>query len=144
MSQELDRRMIRLLHGELPPDEARDLRRSLESDPGAAVRFAELERIWSGLEPAPPPRADEGLLAGVRARVQRGEGAAEGGLWGLSPVWGRAVAAAALASGIGLGVWLGADAAAADEATLLLEPTLAESYWSGFADAAADGGWEEE
>ena len=106
MSEEVDLRLMRLLTGESPPGEAESTRRLLAADAVTARRFAELERVWEGLDLAPPDPADEGLLLAVRQRLAERSGEAAGGLWGLPLALGRAAAAVILAAGIGLGVWL--------------------------------------
>ena len=52
-------------------------------------------------------------------------------MWRLAPVWSRALAAAALVGGIGLGTVLGSGTAAVAEEALFeqTDPSLAESYW---------------
>lgn len=144
MNQDLDRRLMRLLHGESSPDEAASTRQMLAGDPGAAARHRQLERLWNELEMASPRPADRSLLEDLRARLYRGESESAVALWSLSPAWGRAVAAAALVSGIGVGVWLGANVEAADEAALGLEPSLAESYWSAVEGTSGEGDWSDE
>ena len=152
-----DRRLLRLLHGELPPEEAAELRRRLGADPVAAARLQELERLWDGLELPPPDAAPPGFAARVAARAAENEGRTWIGAGApFGPAWARAAAAVALAAGLALGAgvgWLvgerapaveasaGTDAAAigedpesADEWAYLEEelPTLAESYWDAF------------
>jgi ferric-dicitrate binding protein FerR (iron transport regulator) len=123
MTSRTDPELIRLLHGELGPDEACALRQRIGSDPGLAAAWQRLERTWSALEPppaAPPPP-------------------------GFS---GRVMAAALLAgaaAGIGVGVVAGGadpDASADAAASSLGSPefNLAESYWGGVEDATARSG----
>ncbi|HSL84380.1 MAG TPA: hypothetical protein VLF66_16525 [Thermoanaerobaculia bacterium] len=145
-----DRRLMRLLHGELPPGEAAELRAALARDPAAAARLRELERLWAGLELPPPEGAPPGFAARVAARAAE-ERALRAAPFG--PAWARVAAAAVLvagrAAGASRGVLAGApggpddpvvtaEEAAADAAWAYLEeaPTsLAESYWSQVSEA---------
>jgi hypothetical protein len=133
MSEQTELQLMRLLHGELGGElgdrEASDLRRRIEMEPDLARRWAELETLWSGLELPPVASAGPGLRRRVEGRLE-GEAAAGSGSQ-LSPAWSRLAAAAALASGIGLGmVVAGGSVSVADEALFdQVEPSLAESYW---------------
>jgi len=93
--------LMRLLHGELPPERARELRERLACEPDLARAYARLEAAWGGLELPPPAPVPRGFARAVAAR------GAEGGLWGVAPTWVRAGAAAALAAGLALGAGLG-------------------------------------
>ena len=141
MSEDVDLGLMRRLHGEASPGEAESTRRLLADDPAVAARFAELERLWEGLELAPPAAADGRLLAAVRRRLLLDSSRAESdivgsvGLWGLSPALGRAAAAAILAAGIGLGAWVGEGVTTEEDRPLSFEPSMAESYWSAVDDA---------
>jgi anti-sigma factor RsiW len=145
MSEARDRSLLRLLAGELTPEEAAALRREAEHDPRLGRRLGELEAIWEGLELAPPSAAPLGFTGRVMARAReeiRDEVR-------LPPTLGaRAAAALALALGVALGVALGAyrtspppgPPASAEWAS---DATLADSYWQLLDDPAlADPGEE--
>lgn len=136
MTRGTEHDLMRLLSGELPEDEARQLRTRIRREPELAADFERLERTWTGLalpEPGPVP---PGFSGRVMARV-RSE--ASGISWTAAPAWVRAAAAVALLAGAALGLGLGrslpasegvlqspAVSSAADEDGL----SLAESYWT--------------
>ncbi|MDX1643852.1 MAG: hypothetical protein R3244_05780 [Thermoanaerobaculia bacterium] len=141
MDHDLDRDLLRLLSGELEPERASRLERAIDADPALRRRWEEWRDVWRGLELPPPEPVD--LLPAIRRRLaqpgtQRGAAAeartdaGPGEMWRVAPAWGRALAAAALAFGVGLGVWLGDSALASEESLPLeaYEPSLAESYWT--------------
>ncbi|HSF41616.1 MAG TPA: hypothetical protein VLT87_17590 [Thermoanaerobaculia bacterium] len=147
MTRGTEHDLMRLLAGELPADEARQLRARLWREPELAAAFERLERTWNGLslpEPAPVP---PGFSGRVMARVRQ---ESPGLSWTAAPAWVRALAAAALLAGGALGLGLGrslpapaetsetADASTADEDGL----SLAESYWTVVDEAAFDDGEE--
>lgn len=145
-----DRRLMRLLHGELPPGEEAELRAALTRDPAAAGRLREVERLWAGLELPPPEGAPPGFAGRVAARAaeERARRAAPFG-----PAWARVAAAAVLVAGMAAGASVGfltapagegptaadaeAEAAEADAWAYLEESpsSLAESYWSAVSGA---------
>jgi anti-sigma factor RsiW len=145
MNRATELELMRLLHGEMPPGQARLLRGRLEREPELAAAWARLERTWSGLElPAAAP-APHGFSQRVLARVRREAG--DGLSWSAAPVWVRAAAAAALATGLALGAgagsWAGrvepatddsASIAAAQATSEDAETSLAESYWDSLGD----------
>lgn len=146
MTHQDERRLMRLLHGELGADERRRLETRLERDEELRRRFAALRAGWESLdEPAfagVPPEFRAGVLAA--ARRLRGEELS----WSAAPLWVRAGAAAALVVGIGLGVGVGRQAepqASKAEVELtssseIAEPlSLAETFWMGFEDETTDG-----
>jgi anti-sigma factor RsiW len=147
MKSRTDQELIRLLHGELGPGEARELRERIGSDPELAAAWQRLERTWKGLEPppaaAPPPGFSGRVMAHVRSQP------ASGLSWRSAPRWVRTAAAAALLAGAAAGIGVGAVAGgsdpetAADAAASSLgspEFNLAESYWGGVEDATARPG----
>ena len=68
MTSDVERQLMRLLHGELSTDEAAHWRQRLEAEPELAARYAGMERLWSGLDlPAPAPAGPEPVAA-VRRR----------------------------------------------------------------------------
>ena len=135
MSKQVELQLMRLLHGELSAEESRHWRRRLEIEPPLAALYADLKSLWSGLETAMPAPADPRMRAAVRARLQRVESTS--GWAQLSPGWARALAAAALATGIGLGILAGSGSVSEVEASLFdqTEPSLAESYWLAMTEA---------
>jgi anti-sigma factor RsiW len=150
MTSRTDPELIRLLHGELGPEEARALRERIGNDPGLAAAWGRLERTWSALEPPPAAPPPPGFAGRVMAHVRsQGIAGAAGVSWRSAPRWVRTAAAAALlagaAAGIGVGVMTGGadpDASADAAASSLGSPefNLAESYWGGVEDATARPG----
>lgn len=155
MNRATEMEMMRLLHGELPPGRARELRARLEREPELAEALARLERTWNRLElppPAPVPVGFAGRVA-ARAREQAGEVS-----WATAPGWVRAAAAAALAAGIALGAgagrWTGSQApsvgvqdveistAVEEPSDLLFDDDLAGSYWNALDDLGGLEGGE--
>lgn len=131
MTSQEERQLMRLLHGELPADEAARWRRRLETDPELGARYAELERQWTALDlPAPAPAGSE-LVAAVRRRLDRESNPSLVDMWRLAPAWNRALAAIALAGGIGIGVLAGSvgEAQADDSLFTATDLGLAEGYW---------------
>lgn len=98
--------LMRLLSGELPPDDARALRERLGSEPELAETFRRLERTWRGLEPPAaspvPPGFSGRVMANVRSQSSPGSLS-----WSSAPGWVRAAAATALVAGAALGVGVG-------------------------------------
>ncbi|HEX4965943.1 MAG TPA: hypothetical protein VF173_34355 [Thermoanaerobaculia bacterium] len=140
--------LMRLLHGELPPGEVRELRARLWREPGLAEEFQRLERTWSGLEPPPAAPVPVGFAGRVMARV-RSEKSGGSLSWSSAPAWVRATAAASLVAGalLGIGVgrsWPAADAHTQDGAIAGLkvssgeELSLAAGYWSLIDDSTGD------
>jgi len=145
-----DRRLMRLLHGELSPREEAEVRAALARDPAAAGRLRELERLWAGLELPPPEGAPPGFAARVAARAAERQARRTAP---FGPAWARVAAAAVLVAGMAAGASVGllagrageapaieaaeAEAADADAWAYLEEPTssLAESYWSAVSGA---------
>jgi len=137
--------LMRLLHGEMPPEQAHRLRGRLEREPGLAAAWARLERTWNGLELPPAAPAPHGFSRRVLARTRE---ARDGLSWSAAPVWVRAAAAAALVTGLALGVgagsWAGtaAQTTATDSASMTAaqstsedaETSLAESYWDSLGE----------
>jgi anti-sigma factor RsiW len=131
MDLEMEVRLMRLLHGELPESEARGLRERLDRDPELAAAYARLARAWEGLalpetRPAPP-----GFAARVTARA-RGSRVVS---WALAPTWVRRAAAAALALGVLLGADLGLRTLGDDAPSG--SPGMVESYLALVNDSAA-------
>jgi anti-sigma factor RsiW len=135
MTRGTEHDLMRLLSGELPEDEARQLRTRIRREPELAADFERLEQTWTGLalpEPAPvPPGFSSRVMARVRSEPS-------GLSWTAAPAWVRAAAAAALLAGAALGLGLGRSLPASE--TVLQSPavsaadedglSLAESYWT--------------
>ena len=154
MNRATEIELMRLLHGELPAEQARALRARLEHEPELAAAWERLERTWTGLELPPAAPAPPGFSQRVLAQARRQPGQPErGGLsWAAAPRWARAAAATALAAGLALGVgagrWAGTRSQEPDDALSVSAvdagPSLAESYWDSLDDlesspAATDG-----
>jgi len=123
-----DRELVRYLAGGLGEAEAAELRRGIEADPVAARRLADWESAWTGLELPPPGPVPAGFAAGLRARL-----GGQPSPLPFAPVWGRALAAAALVAGLGLGSVLGLSLTNGGEvrvAGLWGEPALADISWA--------------
>jgi anti-sigma factor RsiW len=143
MNRATEMELMRLLHGELPPGEARALRDRLEREPELAAAWIRLQRTWNALELPPPTPAPLGFTQRLAACAREQAG---GISWAAAPGWVRAAAAAALVTGIalgaGVGLWTGdprrivqaADgplsAAAADTPGAISDDDLAGSYWN--------------
>jgi anti-sigma factor RsiW len=148
MNRGTEHDLMRLLHGELPAEEARALRARLASDPALAAAYRQLEATWQGLSLPPaapvPPGFAQRILAHARRRSVAGALS-----WSAAPGWVRATAAAALVAGAVLGVGVGrswpasqpSPAAAFDSASLSTageeDYSLAGSYWDLVEDTAA-------
>lgn len=136
MTRGIENDLILLLHGELPPDEARELRARMRREPELAEAFGRLERTWSGLTLPPAAPVPAGFAGRVmaHARSQPTPGALS---WTAAPRWVRAAAAAALLAGAALGAGVGRSWPAAEKppepapvSTLAAtEYSLAEGYW---------------
>ncbi len=92
--------LMRLLHGELPPERARELEERLASTPELAEELRRLDEIWGRLELPPAAPTPRGFARSVVAR------ATGGGLWSVAPTRIRAAAVGMLAAGLALGVGL--------------------------------------
>lgn len=146
MKRSIERDMLRLLHGELPAHEARELRRRLEAEPRLAERFDQLATTWRKIE-LPPPQAvppgfEQRLLANLAARRRRELS------WSLAPVWARAASVLALAVGLVVGASVApvsvepATTLDSVEVDLSVPTTLAESYWLTLEEG--DGWWSDD
>ncbi len=131
--------LLRLLHGELPPERASALRERLVREPELAAAWRRLESAWERLAPPPPAPVPLGFSGRVMARVREqaagappvGAGAGAAITWAAAPTWVRATCAAALVAGVLLGAGLGARGRL-DERQRTAEsvPALTESYWA--------------
>jgi anti-sigma factor RsiW len=136
-STEID--LMRLLHGELPPERAREIELRLGREPELALRYGRLRQRWEGLALPPPQPVPLGFSGRVMAHVD--SAAREGATlsWSLAPTWVRAAAAAALVGGMALGAGLGLLPARHNDAPPGMSAMgervpLADSYWSVFED----------
>jgi len=117
MERDDERRLTRLLAGELDAGEARRLRRRLAEEPELAAAWVRLQGAWRSLAPRPVP-LPPGFAGRVMAQVrdEAGDGARRASprfaLW-RAPLAARAAGAAALVAGLGLGAALGAGLASA-------------------------------
>jgi anti-sigma factor RsiW len=135
MTRGTEHDLMRLLAGELPESEARQLRARLRSEPELAADFERLEKAWTGLalpEPAPLP---PGFSGRIMARVKS---ESPGLSWAAAPAWVRAAAAGALLAGAALGLGLGRSLPKSEEISPAPQVSdvdedalsLAESYWT--------------
>ena len=147
MTRGTEQELIRLLHGELPPDEARELRARLRREPELAEAFDRLERTWSGLALPPASPVPAGFAGRVMAHA-RSQPTPATLSWTAAPRWVRAVAAASLLAGAALGAGVGRSWPAAEKApepapvsslaaTEATEYSLAEGYWDVVDDTVA-------
>jgi anti-sigma factor RsiW len=136
---ELD--LMRLLHGELPEERARELRERLERDPLLAREYSRLRRTWEGLALPQPSPVPPGFAQRVMARARS---SSQGLSLSGAPVWVRAAAVLALVAGTALGIGVGGSLPAQEETRIhvqtvqssegmqsdeLIGDTLAASYW---------------
>jgi anti-sigma factor RsiW len=144
MTRGTEHDLLRLLHGELPEAEARELRARLRREPELAAAYERLERTWSLLAPPDPAPVPPGFTGRVMAQVRKQP---PGLSWAAAPVWPRAMAAAALLAGIVLGAGAGAVWPEPEESLLAAEApissedsdaSLAESYWTAVEEATAE------
>lgn len=161
MTRGTEHELIRLLQGELPPGESRELQLRLLREPELAETFRRLEAAWRGLEPPPTSPVPPGFTGRVMAQV-RWQPAPVALSWSAAPVWVRATAAAALIGGAALGLGVGRilpapDAAVpaasvssstASSSSSVTEPdgadySLAEGYWAVVDDATGSASTEE-
>ncbi len=131
MKSTTDRQLMRLLHGELPAAEARELSARLAADPELARAYQRLAATWNGLELPPPAPVPWGFAAQVKGRAVAQRRPAVGlPAWRLAPAWARAAAVVALAAGLAAGLGLGqlADSEAGGELAAFDDVGLAEAY----------------
>jgi len=139
MSRTTEIELMRLLHGELPAEQAGALRARMAREPELAAAMARLERSWSGLELPPAAPAPPAFAQRVLAQARRQPGLS----WSAAPRWARATAAAALAAGLALGVGAGklvSSRSLPDTENVLAVsaagggPSLAETWWDSLDD----------
>ena len=147
MTKVTERQLMRLIHGELPADEAQRLERELKRDPELRASRDRLAQTWASLElPASEPPAD--FTASVMAAARELPDAGRELSWSLAPAWARGGAAAALFTGLLLGATFGRgfELPATDSQTVVADAdavplTLAEVYWLSLeeSEGALDG-----
>lgn len=148
MTRGTEEELMRLLHGELPPERARELRERLAAEPELAGVYRRLERTWNGLDLPPAAPVPAGFSGRVMARARSLPKPTRGLSWSAAPVWVRATAAAALIAGAALGVgagrsWTTSETASTDSGAATVSSlsgsdyNLADGYWDVIEDATA-------
>lgn len=149
MTRGTEQELIRLLHGELPPERTRELRERLAAEPELAGAYQRLERTWNGLDLPPAAPVPAGFSGRVMAHARSLPPPARGLSWSAAPTWVRATAAAALIAGAALGVGVGrswpvSETAAAEPSSAATvsslsgsEYNLADGYWDVIEDATS-------
>ncbi|MEM7582238.1 MAG: hypothetical protein AAF560_02570 [Acidobacteriota bacterium] len=134
------RQLMRLLHGELAPEEATRLEARMQSDPQLRQAYEQLAATWGRLELPRPESVPADFADAVRERARHELD--EGATWSTAPSWVRAGAGLALTAGMALGLVLEARLApqvSKDAGLTLAERSelyaeldtlsLAEDYW---------------
>ncbi|HVG07652.1 MAG TPA: hypothetical protein VNM67_08100 [Thermoanaerobaculia bacterium] len=125
---ELD--LMRLLHGEMPEERARELRAQMEREPALAEEYRRLQESWEGLALPPAAPVPPGFAQRVAAHARTEQSAP-------TPGWVRAAAALALILGTAVGVGVGWTPAADpvhEEELSTVDGSLAESYLTTLED----------
>lgn len=104
MNERRDAELMRLLTGDLKPEERAVLEKRIQREPDMAERMRVLEGDWRRLELPPPSPPPLGSRARIVARAREIEEDRAGLDWHDAPVWARASGALALTVGILLGV----------------------------------------
>jgi anti-sigma factor RsiW len=142
MTRGTEQELIRLLHGELPAERARELRERLAAEPELAGAYQRLERTWNGLDLPPAAPVPAGFSGRVMAHARSLPSPVRGLSWSAAPVWVRATAAAALIAGAALGAGVGRSWPASETASGDTSATAAVSSLSGSEYNLADGYWD--
>ena len=122
MNRGMELDLMRLLHGELPEERARELRARMERDPALAQEYRRLQEGWEGLALPPAAPVPPGFAQRVAARARTERTAP-------TPGWVRAAAALALIVGTAVGMGVGGSWAPADpEEPSAVDGSLTESY----------------
>src|SRR5215212_4527501 len=124
MEVKLELDLMRLLHGELPEERARELRAQMERDPALAEEYRRLQESWEDLALPPTAPVPPGFAQRVAARSRAEQTAS-------TPGWVRTAAALALILGtvVGAGVgWTPAADPIQEEELSTVDGSLAESY----------------
>jgi anti-sigma factor RsiW len=131
MEGKLELDLMRLLHGELPEERARELRAQMERDPTLAEEYRRLQGSWEGLALPPSAPVPPGF-------AQRVAGRPRGGQRAPTPAGGGGAAALALILGTAVGVGVGGswapDDPAQEEEISAVDGSLAESYLTTLED----------
>ena len=127
--------LIRLLHGELAPAEAKALSARLEREPALLAQYRWLERAWMNLGSDPTVLPRPGFSTSVMARARSASSPSAGLQWSFAPAWAKVAAILALLVGAALGSSLALsgvdgrpDPAPGSDAMIAAQLTLAESY----------------
>jgi len=149
MTRGTEEELMRLLHGELPPERARELRERLAAESELAGVYQRLERTWNGLDLPPAAPVPAGFSGRVMAHARSLPRPNRSLSWSAAPVWVRATAAAALIAGAALGIgagrsWPASETASADSSSATTisslsgsEYNLADGYWDVIEDATS-------
>ncbi|MEO8502618.1 MAG: hypothetical protein ABI609_01865 [Acidobacteriota bacterium] len=141
-----DSELIRLLHGELPPAEAKALSQRLEREPALLAEYRKLEWAWTHLGPDPAALPRPGFATSVMAQARGASSPAAGLEWSFAPVWAKVAAIVALLVGAVLGSGLALsgtdrpDPASDTEAMISSQLTMADSYETALQSPAGLGG----
>ena len=131
MNRRLELDLMRLLHGELPEERARELRARMAREPALAEEYRRLQESWEGLALPPAAPVPPGFAQRVAARARTEPSVP-------TPAWVRAAAAQALILGTAVGVGVGGswapDDAAQEEEVSAVDGSLAESYLTTLED----------
>jgi anti-sigma factor RsiW len=129
MNPRMELDLMRLLHGELPEERARELRAQMEREPALAEEYRRLQESWEGLALPPTAPVPPGFAQRVAAHARAEQSAP-------TPGWVRAAAALALILGTAVGVgvgWTPADPVQ-DEEPAAVDGSLAEDYLTALED----------
>ena len=128
MNRRMELDLMRLLHGELPEERARELRARMERDSALAEEYRRLQESWEGLALPPAAPVPPGFAQRIAARARAEQMAP-------TPGWVRAAAALALIVGTAIGVGVGGSWAPADpEEPSAIDGSLTESYLTTLED----------
>lgn len=139
MNRRMELDLMRLLHGDLPEERARELRARLERDPELVGEFRRLQRTWERLSLPPGAPVPPGFSQRILARARSEKVAALS--WSSAPGWVRATAAAALVAGTAVGIGVGGVLPLREPAVMpiaqesptnnetAIDGSLIESYW---------------
>ena len=131
MNRRMELDLMRLLHGELPEERARDLKARMEREPALAEEYRLLQASWERLDLPPGSPVPPGFAQRVAAHARAEQNVPV-------PGWVRAAAALALVLGTVVGAGVGGSWAPADpvqeEEPSAVDGSLAESYLTTLED----------
>ena len=135
--------LMRLVHGELSPSAAAELRARIAADAELARELDVLDRQWQALRLPEPQAVSQGFATRVVARATAEPDRALAPVW-WSQTWGGKLATGLLlAAGIALGAVLASPSEAEDWSGYLdTEPSMAESYFLAM-EQTESGDWQE-